>query len=153
MVVTKQINQLNLTKVENQMALTTSTAKAVLAKREALAIAEQELAQAEASFKLELAKEGTDFAVVDGVKVAVVKGERPSYSVEILKDLVSDKVFKTVTKSAVDGKKFKSAVEVGVIKADVATAVTTITAYEQIRVTELKGAKTEKVTNAEAEVA
>ena len=33
------------------MALTTSTAKAVLAKREALAIAEQELAQAEASFK------------------------------------------------------------------------------------------------------
>jgi len=53
----------------------------------------------------------------------------------------------------VDGKKFKSAVEVGVIKADVAEAVTTITAYEQIRVTELKGAKTEKVTNAEAEVA
>ena len=102
---------------------------------------------------MELAKEGVDYAVVDGVKVAVVKGERPSYSVEILKDLVSDKVFKTVTKSAVDGKKFKSAVEVGVIKADVADAVTTITAYEQIRVTELKGAKTESNTNAEAKVA
>ena len=135
------------------MALTTSTAKAVLAKREALEIAQQELAQAEASFKLELAKEGVDYAVVDGVKVAVVKGERPSYSVEILKDLVSDKVFKTVTKSAVDGKKFKSAVEVGVIKADVADAVTTITAYEQIRVTELKGAKSDSKVTAEAQVA
>jgi hypothetical protein len=135
------------------MALTTSTALAVLAKREALEIAQQELAQAEASFKLELAKEGVDYAVVDGIKVAVVKGERPSYSVEMLKDLVSDKVFKTVTKFAVDGKKFKSAVEVGVIKADVAQAVTTITAYEQIRVTELKGAKTESNTNAEAKVA
>lgn len=135
------------------MALTTSTALAVLAKREALEIAQQELAQAEASFKLELAKEGVDYAVVDGIKVAVVKGERPSYSVEMLKDLVSDKVFKTVTKFAVDGKKFKSAVEVGVIKADVAQAVTTITAYEQIRVTELKGAKTESNSNAEAKVA
>lgn len=135
------------------MALTTSTALAVLAKREALEIAQQELAQAEASFKLELAKEGVDYAVVDGIKVAVVKGERPSYSVELLKDLVSDKVFKTVTKFAVDGKKFKSAVEVGVIKADIAQAVTTITAYEQIRVTELKGAKTESNTNAEAKVA
>ena len=135
------------------MALTTSTAKAVLAKREALAIAEQELAQAEASFKLELAKEGVDFAVVDGTKVAVIKGERPSYSVEILKDLVSDKVFKTVTKATVDGKKFKSAVEVGVIKQDVADAVITITAYEQIRVTELKGANTESKANTEAQVA
>jgi hypothetical protein len=102
---------------------------------------------------LELAKEGVDYAVVDGIKVAVVKGERPSYSVEMLKDLVSDKVFKTVTKFAVDGKKFKSAVEVGVIKADIAQAVTTITAYEQIRVTELKGAKSESTTNAQAQVA
>ena len=131
----------------------TNTAKQVLEMREALATAEQNLAKAEASFKLELAKQGVDFAVVDGVKVAVVKGERPTYSVEALKDLVSDKVFKTVTKFAVDGKKFKSAVEVGVIKADVADAVTTITAYEQIRVTELKGAKSDSKANAEAQVA
>ena len=131
----------------------TNTAKQVLEMREALATAEQNIAKAEASFKLELAKQGVDFAVVDGVKVAVVKGERPSYSVEALKDLVSDKVFKTVTKFAVDGKKFKSAVEVGVIKADVADAVTTITAYEQIRVTELKGAKSESKANAEKQVA
>jgi len=123
----------------------TNTAKQVLEMREALAAAEQNLAQAEASFKLELAKQGVDFAVV--------KGERPNYSVEALKDLVSDKVFKTVTKATIDGKKFKSAVEVGVIKADVADAVTTITAYEQIRVTELKGAKSESKANVEAQVA
>ena len=131
----------------------TNTAKQVLEMREALATAEQNLAKAEASFKLELAKQGVDFAVVDGVKVAVVKGERPTYSGEALQDLVSDKFFKTVTKFAVDGKKFKSAVEVGVIKADVADAVTTITAYEQIRVTELKGAKSESKANVEAQVA
>ena len=131
----------------------TNTAKQVLEMREALAAAEQNLAQAEASFKLELAKQGVDFAVVDGVKIAVVKGERPTYSVEALKDLVSDKVFKTVTKATIDGKKFKSAVEVGVIKADVADAVTTITAYEQIRVTELKGAKSESKANIKAQVA
>ena len=131
----------------------TNTAKQVLEMREALAAAEQNLAQAEASFKLELAKQGVDFAVVDGVKIAVVKGERPNYSVEALKDLVSDKVFKTVTKATIDGKKFKSAVEVGVIKADVADAVITITAYEQIRVTELKGANTESKANTEAQVA
>ena len=131
----------------------TNTAKQVLVMREALAAAEQNLAQAEASFKLELAKQGVDFAVVDGVKIAVVKGERPTYSVEALKDLVSDKVFKTVTKATIDGKKFKSADEVGVIKADVADAVTTITAYEQIRVTELKGAKSESKANIEAQVA
>ena len=52
----------------------TNTAKQVLEMREALAAAEQNLAQAEASFKLELAKQGVDFAVVDGVKIAVVKG-------------------------------------------------------------------------------
>jgi len=139
--------------IERRQVMITNTAKQVLEMREALATAEQNLAKAEASFKLELAKQGVDYAVVDGVKVAVVKGERPTYSVEALKDLVSDKVFKTVTKFAVDGKKFKSAVEVGVIKADVASAVTTITAYEQIRVTELKGAKSDSKANAEAQVA
>ena len=82
----------------------TNTAKQVLEMREALATAEQNLAKAEASFKLELAKAGVDYAVVDGTKVAVVKGERPNYSVEALKDLVSDKVFKTVTKATIDGK-------------------------------------------------
>jgi hypothetical protein len=123
-----------------------ATATALLAKREALELAKAELEVAEQAFKQDLARSGASFIVVDGVKVAVVKGERPNYSVEVLKELVSDKVFKTVTKPAVDGKKFKSAVEVGLIKADVADAVTTVTPYEQIRVTELKGASSESVT-------
>jgi hypothetical protein len=123
-----------------------ATATALLAKREALELAKAELEVAEQAFKQDLARSGASFIVVDGVKVAVVKGERPNYSVEVLKELVSDKVFKTVTKPAVDGKKFKSAVEVGLIKADVAEAVTTVTPYEQIRVTELKGASSESVT-------
>jgi hypothetical protein len=123
-----------------------ATATALLAKREALELAKAELEIAEQAFKQDLARSGASFIVVDGVKVAVVKGERPNYSVEVLKELVSDKVFKTVTKPAVDGKKFKSAVEVGLIKADVADAVTTVTPYEQIRVTELKGASSESVT-------
>ena len=123
-----------------------ATATALLAKREALELAKAELEVAEQAFKQDLARSGASFIVVDGVKVAVVKGERPNYSVDVLKELVSDKVFKTVTKPAVDGKKFKSAVEVGLIKADVADAVTTVTPYEQIRVTELKGASSESVT-------
>jgi hypothetical protein len=123
-----------------------ATATALLAKREALELAKAELEIAEQAFKQDLARSGASFIVVDGVKVAVVKGERPNYSVDVLKELVSDKVFKTVTKPAVDGKKFKSAVEVGLIKADVADAVTTVTPYEQIRVTELKGASSESVT-------
>jgi hypothetical protein len=94
---------------------------------------------------------GTDFAIVDGVKVAVIKGERPSYDAEALKALVSDKTFKMVTKATVDGKKFKSALDLGTIKADIAEAVTKVTAYEQIRVTEVKADK--RVVQATAQVA
>ena len=48
--------------------------------------------------------------------------------------LVSDKLFKKVTKVEVDGKKFKSALELGDIKADIAEAITTFTAVEAVRV-------------------
>ena len=132
------------------MALT-ATAQAVLQAREILAQATEALNQAEANFKLDLAKAGTDFAIVDGVKVAVIKGERPSYDAEALKALVSDKTFKMVTKATVDGKKFKSALDLGTIKADIAEAVTKVTAYEQIRVTEVKADK--RVVQATAKVA
>lgn len=132
------------------MALT-ATAQAVLQAREILAQATEALNQAEANFKLDLAKAGTDFAIVDGVKVAVIKGERPSYDAEALKALVSDKTFKMVTKATVDGKKFKSALDLGTIKADIAEAVTKVTAYEQIRVTEVKADK--RVVQATAQVA
>jgi hydrogenase maturation factor HypE len=113
---------------------------AYLATREALEVAEKALAEAEAMMKVSFAQNGVDRAVANGVQVAIVSGSRPSYDVEKLADLVSPKVLKTVTKLAVDGKKFKSAVEVGMIQADVAESVTKVTEYEQVRVTELNKA-------------
>ena len=107
--------------------------------RKALEVAEQAKAQAEAILKEAFAREGVDFGVADGMKVTLVSGERPNYDATALAELVSPAVFKKVTKATVDGKKFKSAVELGTIKADVAEAVTKVTQYEQIRVTELAG--------------
>jgi hypothetical protein len=51
--------------------------------------------------------------------------------------LVSSAVLKKVTKTEIDSKKFLSAVELGVIKADVAEAVTKNTPYTQFRVYDL----------------
>lgn len=125
-----------------------TAAKALLVAREALEVAEKAKAEAEAILKEALARAGVDFAIADGMKVAVVHGERPAYDAEALHDLVSPAVFKKVTKSVIDGKKFKSAVEIGVIKADVADAVTKVTPYEQIRVTELNKAEATNETKA-----
>lgn len=106
--------------------------------RKALEVAEKAKAQAEAILKEVLAKNGAEFSVVEGVKVAVVKGERPNYDAEALRDLVSPNLFRNVTKAAVDTKKFRAAVELGKITDEVAEAITTVTHYEQVRVTELK---------------
>lgn len=106
--------------------------------RKALEVAEKAKAQAEAILKEVLAKNGAEFSVVEGVKVAVVKGERPNYDAEALRDLVSPNLFRNVTKAAVDTKKFRAAVELGKITNEVAEAITTVTHYEQVRVTELK---------------
>jgi hypothetical protein len=76
------------------------------------------------------------------VKVAVVYGERPSYDVAVLETLVAPEVFEKATKSVIDGAKFKALVTVGDIKSDVAEAVTKVTPYEQIRVTDLAVAAT-----------
>ena len=110
-----------------------------LAARKALEVAEQAKAQAEAILKEAFARDGVDFGIADGVKVTLVQGERPNYDAEALAELVSPAVFKKVTKATIDGKKFKSAVELGTIKAEVAEAVTKVTQYEQLRVTEIAG--------------
>jgi len=51
--------------------------------------------------------------------------------------LVNGATLKKVTKTEIDGKKFQSAVELGLIKADVAEAVTKSTPYTQFRVYDL----------------
>ena len=112
----------------------TEATKQYLSARQAVEVAQQALAQAEAIMKQSFAQNGVDFNIVDGQKVSIVKSDRAKYSVEALKGLVSDKLFKKVTKVEVDGKKFKSAVELGDIKADVAEAVITYTAVEAVRV-------------------
>ena len=109
--------------------------------RKALEVAEKAKAQAEAILKEVLAKNGAEFSVVEGVKVAVVKGERPNYDAEALRGLVSTEVYEVVTKTAVDGSKMKSAIKVGMVTPEVAEAVTTVTYYEQVRVVELADAK------------
>lgn len=130
----------------------TQTTKDYIVAREALEIAEKALANAEAILKQSFAQNGVDFNIVEGQKVILVKSQRPNYNIETLKGLVSDKLFKKVTKLAVDGKKFKSAVELGDIKGDVAEAVTTLTDVEALRVyqvdaqgVEVKAERTRKV--------
>lgn len=122
---------------------TTQATLNYLEARKALEVAEKAKAQAEAILKQVLATNGVDFSVVDGTKVAVVKGERPNYDAEALRDLVSPSVFRMVTKATVDAKKFRSAIELGKVKSDVAEAVTSVTHYEQVRVTELKNEASE----------
>ena len=111
--------------------------KAYIEARKALEIAEAIKKQAEAEMKKALATEGVNFSIVDGVKVTVVQGERPNYDAEILRGLVNEDTYNTVTKTAVDGSKMKSAIKVGMVSAEVAEAITTVTYYEQVRVVEL----------------
>lgn len=112
--------------------------KAYLEARKAVEEAEKIKAQAEAVLKEVLAKAGTQFVVVDGAKVAVVQGERPNYDAEALSGLVNPDTLAQVTKLAVDSKKFKSAVEIGVITPEVAQAVTKVTYYDQVRVSPIE---------------
>lgn len=115
--------------------------KIYLEARAALDQAEKAKAQAEASLKEALAKAGTTFTVVDGKKVSLVEAERAKYDAQLLAQLVKPAVYKTVTKTEIDGKKLKAGIEVGTIKPDVAEAITTLTYYQQIRVVELATAE------------
>lgn len=110
--------------------------------RNALEALEQTKAQLEATIKEAFASKGVDSYVLMGQKIALVSGERAKYDAELLKELVSPATFKKVTKTEVDGKKFKASIEVGLIANDVAQSVTTLTPYTQLRVTQLaKGAE------------
>ena len=105
--------------------------------QKALEVAQQAKAQAEEILKEALAKNGTDTVIVGNEKVALITASRRSYNIKTLTELVSSAVLKKVTKTEIDSKKFQSAVELGVIKADVAEAVTKNTPYTQFRVYDL----------------
>lgn len=114
---------------------TIQAANAFIQAKEALEQAEKAKAQAEAILKEAYAKSGISFEVVDGVKVAVVEATRESFDAEALADMVSSPVYKMVTKPTVDAKKFRSAVDLGKIKPEVAEAVTKQTPYVSVRIT------------------
>lgn len=119
-----------------------------LTARQALEDAEKAKAQAEAELKQAYAIAGIEFNIADGQKVALVRGERPKYDIATLASLVSPAVLKKVTKTEVDGKKFKAGIEIGIITPEVAEAVTTSTVYSQVRVTDL--AKSEEASDSPA---
>lgn len=117
---------------------TTTAAAAYIAAKQALEAAEEAKAQAEAILKQAYAKAGVEFEIVDGVKVAVVTTNRPSYDAEALRDLVSAPTFRSVAKTTIDSAKFKAAVEIGKIKPEVAEAITSITTSVSVRVNPVK---------------
>ena len=110
----------------------------------ALEVAKQAKAQAEEILKEALAKNGTETVIVGNEKVMLVTANRRSYSIQTLTKLVSSEVLNKVTKTEVDGKKFLSAVELGLINSDVAEAVTKSTPYTQFRVYDLSNDKVEE---------
>lgn len=112
----------------------TQITKDYLSAREAVEVAEKALANAEAILKQSFAQNGIDFNIVEGKKVILVKSQRPSYNLETLKGLVSGAILKKVTKTVIDGTKFKALVAVGDIKHDVAETVTDFTDVEALRV-------------------
>ena len=128
-----------------------ASAVAYLKARRIFEEAEKAKKQAEAELKLAFASEGIDFTVVDGQMVKVVVGERTNYDADTLRDLISAPLFKKVTKASVDGKMFQSAVDMGTIKPEVVEAVTSVTEYTQVRVTDV--AKEKANTTATAKVA
>jgi hypothetical protein len=103
----------------------------------ALEVAKQAKAQAEEILKEALAKNGTETVIVGNEKVMLITANRRSYNLKTLTDMVSSATLKKVTKTEVDSKKFQSAVELGIIKSDVAEAVTKSTPYTQFRVYDL----------------
>lgn len=110
----------------------------------ALEVAKQAKAQAEEILKEALAKNGTETVIVGNEKVMLITANRRSYSIQTLTELVSSAVLNKVTKTEVDGKKFLSAVELGLINSDIAEAVTKSTPYTQFRVYDLSNDKVEE---------
>lgn len=116
---------------------TTNATKRYLDARVAVEVAEQALAQAEQALKEAYARTGIDSSILDGKKVSIVRSEREKYSADLLKGLVDSEVFDKVSKIEIDSKKFRAAVELGVITDEVAKAVTKVTLVEAVRVNEV----------------
>ena len=118
------------------MNLTQAT-KLYLQAKAQLEIAEKAKKTAEVAMKQAFAEAGIDYNVVDGMKVTVTRKGRRTLNAETLAQMVGKTLYNKVVKPAVDTKKFDAAVAVGIIKPEVADAVTKVTEYDEVRVTDL----------------
>lgn len=100
--------------------------------------AEKMLEQAKAELQRAFATEGVDNAIVDGQKVSAIEAIRRNFHADQLEALVSDEVFRKVTKIAVEPKAFDTAVKNGVIDPTLEEKVMTPTPYTRIVVTEVE---------------
>ena len=126
---------------DHTMALTPDqAARAIVAAKTAKAEAEKAYKQAEAELKESFGKAGISFTVVDGEKVNI-EAARSSYDASKLEQLVSPKIFNKVTVREIDAKLLKSAVEMGIVKSEIADQITEVKITTSVRVTAV--AKTE----------
>lgn len=108
-----------------------------LAAKEAAEEADKARKAAEVAMKAAFAEAGIDYNVVDGKKVTITRKGRRTISAEVLAQMVGKALYNKVIKPAVDTKKFDAAVTTGQIKPEVADAVTKVTEYDEVRVTDL----------------
>lgn len=108
------------------MTLTQTTLDYIEA-REARERAEQAEAQALANLKEAYAQAGVTYNVENGKKVSLIESTRAKYDAEKLATLVGPATLRKITKTEVDTSKFRSAVEIGLVKPEVVEAVTTYT--------------------------
>ena len=100
--------------------------------------AEKMVEQAKEELQRAFATEGVNNAVVDGQKVSAIEAIRRNFHPDILADLVSDELFREVTKIAVEPKAFDNAVKNGKIDPTTEEKVVTPTPYTRIVVAEVK---------------
>jgi hypothetical protein len=108
-----------------------------LAAKEAAEEADKARKAAEVAMKAAFAEAGIDYNVVDGKKITITRKGRRTISAETLAQMVGKALYNKVIKPAVDTKKFDAAVTTGQIKPEVADAVTKVTEYDEVRVTDL----------------
>lgn len=94
-------------------------------------------AQAAEALRAAYAKAGVDTIVVDDHKVALVPVTTTTVDVDTLFDVADEATFQTVTKVAVDLKKWHAAVKVGLIDPTLADKVVTEKVADRIEVDRL----------------
>jgi len=100
----------------------------------AKASAEEALADAKANLIVASENAGATTVVVDGKAVTLTDAVRRSFSVNALRDLVSDVIYNATVKHSVDSKSFDRLVDNGSIATTTIDALVTGTAYVRVNV-------------------